>query len=111
MGAKQGVFLVNSILSVEEGKAGSHQKKGWEEFTDQVLIRLNKRETPLAFILWGKYAQKKGAFINQQKHLVLNAPHPSPLSAHRGFFGTKPFSKVNAFLEQTGQKKIDWNLN
>lgn len=108
--ARQGVFLLNSTLTVEKGRAGSHQKKGWEEFTDTVLRKLNEREQPLAFILWGSFAQKKASFVDTKKHLVLKAPHPSPLSAHRGFFGTKPFSKVNAFLESRGVEPINWDL-
>jgi uracil-DNA glycosylase len=109
--AKEGVFLLNSSLTVEHSFAGSHQKKGWEEFTNAVLKKLNEREKPLAFILWGSFAQKKAAFVDSKKHLVLKAPHPSPLSAHRGFFGTKPFSKVNDFLKSKDIEPIDWSLN
>lgn len=108
--AKQGVFLINSTLTVESAKAGSHQKKGWEEFTDQVLLKLNERDQSLAFVLWGSFAQKKGSFINTKKHLVIKSPHPSPLSSYRGFFGSKPFSKINEFLKSTGQAPIDWKL-
>lgn len=106
--AKQGVLLLNSTLTVEKGKAGSHQNKGWETFTDAALERLNSQKENLVFILWGSYAQKKGAFINSQEHLVLKAPHPSPLSAHRGFLGSKPFSKTNSYLESKGLAPLNW---
>lgn len=108
--AEQGVLLLNSVLTVERGLAGSHQNRGWEQFTDQIIAELNKRETPMVFVLWGSYAQKKGAFIDTTKHLVIKSVHPSPLSAHRGFFGSRPFSKINAFLRKTGQTEIDWQL-
>ncbi|HMN69504.1 MAG TPA: uracil-DNA glycosylase [Bdellovibrionales bacterium] len=108
--ADQGVLLLNATLSVEAGKAGSHQKKGWEQFTDAIIARLNEEREHLVFVLWGSYAQKKGEFIDAQKHLVLKGPHPSPLSAHRGFFGCKHFSKINAYLEAHGQTPIDWSL-
>lgn len=108
--ADQGVLLLNSVLTVEEGRAASHQGKGWEEFTDAVIRRLNDEREGIAFILWGSYAQKKGAFIDRKKHFVLESPHPSPLSAHRGFFGSKPFSRVNQYLTHRGQPPIDWSL-
>lgn len=108
--AKQGVFLLNSVLTVEKGMAASHQGKGWEQFTDVVIEQLNQQEKPIAFVLWGAYAQKKGQMIDESKHLVLKSTHPSPLSAHRGFLGSRPFSKINVFLEKTGQKQIDWQL-
>jgi uracil-DNA glycosylase len=108
--ADQGVLLLNATLTVEAGKAGSHQKRGWEEFTDAVIEHLNREREGLVFVLWGSYAQKKGAFIDSGKHLVLKGPHPSPLSAHRGFFGCKHFSKINAYLEARGQAPIDWRL-
>lgn len=108
--AKQGVLLLNAVLTVENGAANSHQGKGWEEFTDQIIHTLNDQKEHLVFILWGSYAQKKGAFINREKHLVIESPHPSPLSSYRGFFGSKPFSKSNAYLVSTGQKPVDWNL-
>jgi uracil-DNA glycosylase len=108
--AKQGVLLLNATLSVEAHRAGSHQNKGWEQFTDAVIDHLNRERSGLAFVLWGSYAQKKGAFIDGAKHLVLKGPHPSPLSAHRGFFGSKPFSKINAYLESQGKAPIDWSL-
>jgi uracil-DNA glycosylase len=108
--ADQGVLLLNATLSVEANKAGSHQKKGWEQFTDAVIDHLNREREGLVFVLWGSYAQKKGEFIDAKKHLVLKAPHPSPLSSHRGFFGSKPFSKINAYLKSQGQEPIDWSL-
>ena len=109
--AEQGVLLLNAVLTVEGGKAASHQGKGWEEFTDRIIHILNDHRENLVFVLWGSYAQKKGAFIDRKKHLVIESPHPSPLSAHRGFFGSKPFSKINDYLKATGQKPIDWNLD
>jgi uracil-DNA glycosylase len=108
--AEQGVLLLNATLSVEAGKAGSHQNKGWEKFTDAVIDVLNREREGLVFVLWGSYAQKKGAFIDTRKHLVLQGPHPSPLSAHRGFFGCKHFSKINDYLRAHGQAPIDWRL-
>ncbi|MDR1737165.1 MAG: uracil-DNA glycosylase [Oscillospiraceae bacterium] len=106
--ALQGVLLLNAVLSVEAGKSGSHHNKGWEEFTDSALGWLGMRERPLAFVLWGAPAQKKEALILNDAHLVLKAPHPSPLSAYRGFFGSRPFSKINAFLEKHGETPIAW---
>ncbi len=108
--ADQGVLLLNAVLSVQQGVAGAHQGKGWEQFTDQIVGALNRQREHLVFMLWGSYAQKKGAIIDRQKHLVLQAPHPSPLSAHRGFFGCRHFSQANAYLQQTGQAPIDWNV-
>ena len=108
--AKRGVLLLNATLTVEARKAGSHQNKGWEVFTDQVIQKLNQEKKHLVFILWGSFAQKKGAFIDTQKHLVLKSPHPSPFSADRGFFGSKPFSKTNAYLKKHGIGEIDWSL-
>jgi uracil-DNA glycosylase len=108
--AKQGVLLLNSVLTVERSLAASHQGQGWEKFTDAVIARVNEQETPAVFMLWGSYAQKKAAFVDQTKHLVLKAPHPSPLSAHNGFFGSKHFSKANAFLVSHGIEPIDWQL-
>ena len=107
---KQGVLLLNATLTVEAGKAGSHQNKGWEFFTDKVVHLLNEERENLVFMLWGSFAQKKGYFINQQKHLVLKAPHPSPFSADRGFFGCAHFSKANAYLKAHGKEVIDWNV-
>lgn len=108
--ARQGVLLLNSVLTVEQGRAGAHQKKGWERFTDGVIRILNDQKRPIVFLLWGAYAQKKGAFIDTSRHCVLKAAHPSPLSAHNGFFGCRHFSRTNAFLEQNGEKPIDWQL-
>lgn len=109
--ATQGVLLLNSMLSVEAGQAGSHQGKGWEHFTDAVIDVVNQHCEHCVFILWGSYAQKKGRFINPQKHLILTATHPSPLGANRGgFFGTRPFSKANDYLMSHGKSPIDWQL-
>lgn len=107
---KQGVLLLNSVLTVEQGQAGSHQHKGWEQFTDKVITLLNDEKEHVVFILWGAYAQKKGACIDESKHLVLRGVHPSPLSAHRGFFDQHYFSKANAYLEKHGHKPVDWSL-
>lgn len=108
--AKQGVLLLNSVLSVEKSRAASHRGKGWEQFTDRVIAELNENHSALVFILWGSDAQKKGAFINTQKHLVLKSPHPSPLAAYRGFFGKRHFSQANQFLQQSGKQPINWSL-
>ena len=106
--ADQGVLLLNSVLTVERGQAGAHQGKGWERFTDHVVSELNDGRDALVFMLWGSYAMKKGAMIDRNRHLVLTAPHPSPLSAHRGFFGCRHFSMANAWLEERGIVPIDW---
>ena len=106
--AKQGVFLLNSILTVRAHQAGSHQNKGWEEFTDAVIKKLSEKCDHLVFILWGAYAQRKGSSINTQRHLILKSPHPSPLSAHRGFFGNKHFSTTNKYLIKNGKDPIEW---
>lgn len=108
--ASQGVLLLNATLTVEHANAGSHQKRGWEIFTDAVIAALNAQRENLVFVLWGSYAQKKGAAIDAKKHLVLTSVHPSPLSAHRGFFGNKQFSRINQYLQQQGQAPIDWQL-
>lgn len=108
--AEQGVLLLNATLTVEQGRAGAHQGKGWELFTDAAIHALNDQRQRLVFMLWGSYAQKKGDFIDSTKHLVLKAPHPSPLSAHRGFLGCRHFSQANKYLENTGQTPIDWAL-
>ncbi|MDC7674521.1 uracil-DNA glycosylase [Asticcacaulis machinosus] len=108
--AKQGVLLLNAVLTVEMAQAASHQGKGWEKFTDAVIRAVNDLPHPVVFILWGAYAQKKAAFVNDEKHLVIKSAHPSPLSAHNGFLGSKPFSKTNDFLKSKGQKPIDWQL-
>jgi len=106
--ADQGVFLLNATLTVRAHAAGSHQNKGWEIFTDAVISRLTAQRKHLVYILWGAYAQRKGAMIDTSNNLVLQSPHPSPLSASRGFFGNKHFSKANAYLTATGQTPIDW---
>ena len=108
--AEQGVLLLNSVLTVEAHKATSHQGKGWEKFTDEIIRLVNDQPHPVVFILWGSYAQKKAAFVDQSKHLVLKSVHPSPLSAHNGFLGSKPFSQANAFLKSKGRGEIDWRL-
>jgi uracil-DNA glycosylase len=107
--ATEGVLLLNATLTVRAHSAGSHQNKGWEEFTDQVIHALAEQKEHLVFLLWGSYAQKKGIFIDQKKHLVLKAPHPSPLSASRGFFGCRHFSKTNEYLKTHGKIPINWN--
>lgn len=108
--ADQGVLLLNSVLTVEAGKANSHQGQGWEQFTDRVIEVLNEQSSPIAFVLWGAYAQKKGRIVNNPQHLVLRSPHPSPLSSYRGFFGSKPFSKINDFLIKNGKEPINWKI-
>lgn len=109
--AKQGVLLLNASLTVEEGNAGSHQGKGWEQFTDAVIDVVNEQTQNTVFILWGSKAKLKGKFIDTDKHLILTAVHPSPLAANRGgFFGSRPFSKANEYLQQHGKKAIDWQL-
>lgn len=109
--AEQGVLLLNATLTVEHASAGSHQKKGWEQFTDAVIESINRQRSGVIFVLWGSYAQHKGRLINREKHRVLSAPHPSPLSAYRGFFGCGHFSSINTLLLAGGQKPIDWQLN
>ncbi|MCF6245017.1 MAG: uracil-DNA glycosylase [Sulfurovum sp.] len=109
--AKQGVLLLNSVLTVVEGEANAHKDKGWELFTDKVIALVNEQCEGVVFVLWGAYAQKKGKQIDSTKHLVLNDPHPSPLSAYRGFWGSKPFSRVNGYLVKQGKEPIDWQLS
>jgi len=108
--AKQGVLLLNAVLTVEEGKANAHQGKGWEQFTDTIIALVNEECENVVFVLWGTYAQKKGKNIDNSKHLVINDPHPSPLSAYRGFWGSKPFSRVNDYLLEHEKEAIDWQL-
>ena len=108
--AEQGVLLLNAVLTVEEGRAGAHQGKGWEGFTDHIVDVLNREREHLVFLLWGSYAQAKGKMIDTSKHRVLKAPHPSPLSAHRGFIGCGHFSKTNEYLVRHGMAPIDWTL-
>ncbi len=106
--AQRGVLLLNSVLTVERGRAGSHQGKGWEQFTDRIVALLSRQAESLVFLLWGSYAQQKGSVIDSGKHLVLKSPHPSPLSAHRGFFGNRHFSKCNDYLISKGKEPINW---
>lgn len=108
--ARRGVLLLNAVLTVERGIAGSHQGKGWEEFTDACVDALNRKREHLVFLLWGSYAQAKGRLIDRQRHLVLKAPHPSPLSAHRGFIGCGHFSRANGYLRDRGRQPVDWRL-
>ncbi|MDY7045700.1 uracil-DNA glycosylase [Virgibacillus salarius] len=109
--AEQGVLLLNNVLTVRQGEAHSHQGMGWEQFTDEVIKSLNKKQEPVIYILWGGAAQKKRALIDTNKHYIIKSPHPSPLSAYRGFFGSKPFSRANNLLKEIGRKEIDWRLN
>ncbi|MFA4814632.1 MAG: uracil-DNA glycosylase, partial [Candidatus Gracilibacteria bacterium] len=106
--ARQGVLLLNATLTVEAGKAGSHQKKGWEMFTDAVIRAVSEEKEHVVFLLWGRYAQEKGAVIDEKKHLILRAAHPSPFSAYSGFFGCKHFSKTNEYLEWNGKEPVKW---
>ncbi len=108
--AKQGVLMLNTVLTVRAHRANSHHGRGWEEFTDAAIRALNSQDRPIVFILWGKPAQSKKSMLNNPNHLILEAPHPSPLSAYRGFFGSRPFSKTNAFLRERGAEPIDWQI-
>ncbi|MDE6014108.1 MAG: uracil-DNA glycosylase [Acetatifactor sp.] len=108
--AKQGVLMLNTVLTVRAHRANSHHGQGWEEFTDAAIRALNTQDRPIVFILWGKPAQSKKSMLNNPNHLILEAPHPSPLSAYRGFFGSKPFSKTNEFLKEKGVEPIDWQI-
>ncbi len=108
--AKQGVLLLNTVLTVRAHKAFSHRGKGWEQFTDAIIRTVNEIDRPVVFLLWGKPAQEKKALLNNPKHLILEAPHPSPLSAYRGFFGCRHFSKANEFLVRNGETPVDWTL-
>ena len=108
--AKQGVLMLNTVLTVRAHMANSHRGKGWEEFTDAAIRALNKQDRPIVFILWGRPAQTKERMLDNPKHLILKAPHPSPLSTYNGFFGSKPFSKTNDFLEKNGLQPIDWQI-
>lgn len=109
--AKQGVFMLNAVLSVQEGKAGSHHNKGWEAFTDHVIQTVNEQCESVVFVLWGAPAQRKQSLIDSNKHAVLCAPHPSPLSAYRGFFGSKPFSQINDYLKAHQREEINWEIH
>ncbi|MDO1509155.1 MULTISPECIES: uracil-DNA glycosylase [unclassified Neisseria] len=108
--AEQGVLLLNTVLTVRAGQAHSHASLGWEQFTDRVIAQLNGHREHIVFLLWGSHAQKKGAFIDRSRHLVLTSPHPSPLSAHRGFFGCRHFSQANRYLQEHGETPIDWQV-
>lgn len=108
--AKEGVLLLNAVLTVEEKKPGSHQKIGWQKFTDKIIKTVNEKQNHVVFVLWGSYAAKKAQDIDASRHLIVESVHPSPLSSYRGFFGSKPFSKANAFLVKNGKKAVDWNL-
>ena len=108
--AEQGVLMLNTVLTVRAHQANSHRGIGWEEFTDAAILALNSQDRPIVFILWGAPAQRKKRMLTNPKHLILEAPHPSPLAAYRGFFGSKPFSQTNAFLEKNGIKPIDWQI-
>jgi uracil-DNA glycosylase len=108
--AEQGVFLLNAVLTVRAHSPASHRNIGWERFTDEVITKLNERETPVVFVLWGRYARSKGRYIDENRHLVVESTHPSPMSADKGFFGSRPFSQINAALAAEGQEPIDWQL-
>lgn len=108
--AKQGVLLLNATLTVQAARAGSHHNKGWEIFTDKIIQTINERKENIVFMLWGSFAQKKGGFIDRSKHFVIESTHPSPLSAYRGFLGSKPFSKTNSYLRENNLKPIDWSI-
>jgi len=109
--ARQGVLLLNTVLTVQEGIANSHKDRGWETFTDHIIEIMNEREKPLVFILWGNQAKAKREMIDETRHYVITSPHPSPFSANRGFFGSRPFSKANAFLTSIGEEPIDWRIH
>ncbi|MEH7178272.1 uracil-DNA glycosylase [Neobacillus vireti] len=109
--AKQGVLMLNAVLTVQAGNANSHKGLGWEMFTNRVIEILNQRETPVVFILWGNFAQQKQQLITSPHHFIIKSPHPSPLSAHNGFFGSRPFSKANGFLREIERMEIDWQIN
>lgn len=108
--ARQGVLLLNSVLTVRAGQPNSHKGLGWEQFTDKVIETINQGEEPVVFILWGSFAQQKEKLITASKHFIIKSSHPSPLSAHRGFFGSRPFSRTNSFLQENGRQEIDWKL-
>lgn len=108
--AKEGVLLLNAVLTVEKDKPASHKNLGWENFTDAIIKKLNEKDTPVVFILWGNFARSKKAFITNPKHLVIESTHPSPFSANKGFFGSKPFSQTNRFLRENNIKEIDWKV-
>ncbi len=109
--AREGVLMLNTVLTVRKGEANSHRNMGWEIFTNKIIELLSDREKPVVFILWGRNAQDKEKLINRERHFIIKAPHPSPLSAHRGFFGSRPFSKTNQYLERLGEEKINWQIS
>ncbi|WP_202079763.1 uracil-DNA glycosylase [Caldalkalibacillus salinus] len=109
--AQQGVLLLNTVLTVRQGQPQSHRGIGWETFTNRVIETLSDRSEPIVFILWGRHAQQKKAFINTERHDIIESPHPSPFSANRGFFGSRPFSRVNHYLQESGQEPIDWRID
>ncbi|MHA2855680.1 uracil-DNA glycosylase [Paenibacillus lautus] len=108
--AKQGVLLLNTVLTVRAHEANSHKNRGWESFTDKVIETINRKKEPVVFLLWGSHAQKKAELITNRQHKLIRSPHPSPLSAHRGFFGSKPFSRANEFLRSMGLQEVDWQI-
>lgn len=108
--ANQGVLMLNTVLTVAQGQAASHRGKGWEKFTDRIIQLLNERQRPVVFVLWGSHAQAKASMINLSKHYIIQTAHPSPLSAHRGFFGSRPYSKINSKLRMWGEQEIDWQI-
>lgn len=108
--AKQGILMLNTVLTVRAHEANSHKKKGWEKFTDAIIKAMDAKESPVVFVLWGKPAQKKTKLISGEHHVIIQSPHPSPLSARRGFFGSQPFSKINAALANAGHRQVDWQL-
>ncbi|QKY68763.1 uracil-DNA glycosylase [Lentibacillus sp. CBA3610] len=108
--AKQGVLLLNTVLTVSAGQPTSHRGKGWEYFTNEVIRQVNAKQDPVVFILWGRHAQAKEAFIKERQHLIIKSPHPSPFSAHKGFFGSQPFSRANQFLKEAGRTPVDWHV-
>lgn len=107
---QQGVLLLNTVLTVRAHEANSHRNRGWESFTDKVIETVNRKSEPVVFLLWGSHAQKKAELITNPRHMIIRSPHPSPLSAHRGFFGSRPFSRTNAFLRKMGLQEIDWQI-
>jgi uracil-DNA glycosylase len=108
--AEQGILLVNAVLTVEAGKANSHKGKGWENFTDAVIAKVSEKPDPVVFVLWGGYARKKVKLIDESRHTIIESAHPSPLSAHSGFFGSRPYSKINDALKANGDDEIDWQI-
>ncbi len=108
--AEEGVLLLNTVLTVRKAEANSHKNKGWETFTNEIIKRINEKEDPVVFLLWGKHAQSKQELITNSHHMIITSAHPSPFAAHRGFFGSKPFSRTNTFLKKAGRPEIDWSI-